>query len=128
MKLISNKYPTEYAEQTVTFPLIGQATFDKNGLLEVDDEQVTEFLELTRPSFDFRKYIKPGDKVIKLTKEEKEALKQEEENKAVKEQLESLNFEQLVTLAKEAGIDLIKMEGATDGKLRKVLFEKMTAK
>lgn len=128
MKLLSQKYNSAYAGQTIHFPVIGDATFESNGLLEVDDDSVIEFIELTKDSFNFKKYIKPGDKTVKLTKEEKEALKLGEEHKATKDQLESLNFEQLVELAKEGEIPLESLAGLSDGQLRKVLFDKMTTK
>lgn len=53
MKLTSLKHPTAYAGQTVNFPVIGNATFEKDGTLEVEDDKVEEFVELTYPSFAF---------------------------------------------------------------------------
>jgi hypothetical protein len=49
MKLVSTKVKTDNANRTVQFPVIGVATFDKDG-----------FIEATVPSFDF---VEVGKKV-----------------------------------------------------------------
>jgi hypothetical protein len=60
MKLVSTKVKTDNANRTVQFPVIGVATFDKDGFLEVDDKVAAEFIEATVPSFDF---VEVGKKV-----------------------------------------------------------------
>lgn len=129
MKLFSKKYGQAYATQTVHFPLIGNATFDKNGLLEVDDEQAVKFIQLTEPSFDFKEYVRKGETgKIKKTKEELAEEKRNEELEKTLKDLEILTFEQLVELAKESEISLESLKGATDTKLRQVIAAKLVEK
>lgn len=115
--LISRKYTLEYAGQTVGFPVIGKATFNADGSLDVADEKVKEFIEATEPSFDFKL------KTAKKDKKDKEVEKKNE----TEEMLKGLKFEELVTLAKEAKIDAAKMIGWSDSKLRKELLKVLTA-
>lgn len=113
--LISRKYPLQYAGRKLNFPVIGDATFNEDGSLEVADEKVKEFIAATEPSFDFK--VKG-----KVTKKDKEDEKVEETRKM----LATLELPQLVELAKESGIVPAKMQNWSDDKIRKEILKKMS--
>lgn len=115
--LISRKYSLEYADQTLMFPLIGKATFNADGSLDVPDDKVKEFIALMEPSFDFKL------KAAKPDKKDKESAKVKE----AKDMLAQLDFKALVDLAKESKIDPGAMQGWSDDKFRKELLKKLTA-
>ncbi len=142
-KLVSVKYPTAYAGQTLNFPLIGSATFEKDGSLEVADDKVDEFIELTFDSFTFENLDTKEEeeeneeeegtsegvpeqkvKVTKATGNKGKAAK-EKEKKKMQEHLDSLNFKQLIELAKETDIPQESLAAMTDKKLRKELLTRL---
>lgn len=127
----------EYAGQTLNFPLIGSATFDKDGILEVADDKVDEFIELTLTSFAFENLdaveeeteeefdeSKETDKSLASEKPKKVVSKTAQKKKELKMQahLDSLNFKELIELAKETDIPPESLAAMTDKKLKKELL------
>jgi len=123
IKLKSGKYTKgEYSNQKLNFPVIGYGTFDKEGNLEVEDDDVEEFILLTKESFDFSVVAEDGGK--EKTEEE---LKKEEDNKKLKDDLDKMDIKALSELINDAGIDRKKAATWTDQKLRKELYKKLAA-
>lgn len=128
LKLVSKKHPIAYAGQTIHFPVIGNATFNEDGSLDVDDGKVDDFIDLTKPSFDFQPKVGSGRKKKELTPEELAAEIIEKENEGIRETLDASSFEQLIELAKESKIPKESLASMTDKKLRKLLFKELTKK
>jgi hypothetical protein len=117
--LISKKHPIAYANQTLTFPIIGEGTFNEDGSLDVDDEKLEEFLHATEPSFDF--------KVKGAPKKEADVVDEE-----TQETIDAINattdLNELIELAKEAELPADKLMEWTDKRIKKELIKKLTAK
>lgn len=127
-QLISQKYKPEiYAGQSLIFPIIGKATFSKEGILEVPDTQVASLIEATKTSFDFiekdteKATVKSSKKGSKKQKEEEVDTTESE----LREQLATLGTKDLLEMAKEALSDPSTAAGMTDAKLRDVLLKEL---
>ena len=106
-----------YAGQTVQFPVIGEVTFSQDGTVDVDEDKVEAFVAKTFDSFGF--YEKGASKPDALKQN------QNEQYAELKEQLDALETEDLLLLAKESGLPPDNIAQMTDGRIRKVLLEKM---
>jgi len=131
MKLKSAKYPNgQYANQTIHFPVIGDAQFDKDGNLEVelDEEKLEAFILLTKESFNFST-VEQVEKDIK--KKEKEKKKKEKEQAELEKMLNEASGDELLELLKETGdkafIERAINEAWNDNKLRAELKKKVAA-
>lgn len=63
-KLISQKYPTQYANQGVLFPNVGEIKFNEDGSLDVADSDVADLIEATKESFDFKIVVAQENEVV----------------------------------------------------------------
>lgn len=129
--LESRKYNNnQYRGQSLNFPLIGVTTFDDNSVIQVPSDQVDQFLDLTRESFDFVEVGSPQTATTTTspisTKSNK--VKVQPANKQEQEIWDLLNQADTVTLlemAKEAQLDHVTTAAMSDGKLRIALFNKL---
>lgn len=114
--LISQKYSKkEYAGQSVTFPVIGNATFDKDGNLDVEEDQIEEFILATQESFDFE-----VSGVVKEKTEDEKALDE------YKELLDIADEKELLTLVRETGDEklIFKAAAMSNEKIKKELVKR----
>jgi hypothetical protein len=114
--------PLDYANQTIIFPVIGEATLSNKGTLDVAVEQVELLIEATRDAFGFYEHVE-GKK--ESGKAKSNTQQYNEEYAKTKAELDSLELVDLVALAKDSGFDAAALMNMTDGKIKSELLKKL---
>lgn len=131
--LESKKYKEAYAGQTVTMPVLGSVQFEKDGRLKVEDDSLLEeFIEATKPSFDFKVQGAENSKKKKATKKGGDPQDPQDEDEKdmdedeIEAKLEAMSSDELSELVKSTpNIDLAKAATWTDAKIRKELLKRL---
>lgn len=113
--------PLDYANQTIIFPIIGEATLSDKGTLDVASDQAEAFIESTKDSFGFYEHVEGN----KSDKQKSNIQQYNEEYAKTKADLESLELVDLVALAKDSGLEAAELMNMTDGKIRAELLKKL---
>jgi len=118
VNLVSAKYRRgEYANQTLTLPVVGKVTFNKDGSLDVEEQHADDIIEHTKESLMLRR-----KDPVKGQENDPYFINQKRID-SLTEQLSVLKLPQLVELAKEAKIEINPQ--ATDEKIRKDLLKEL---
>lgn len=126
----------DFSGRTLIIPVLGQVEFDKNGILNVDDDaQAQEVIELTKGSIDLIPADAQKSKPVaqKAVQEDQDPGEEEEtENGPSAEtiallggQIEAADTEQLLELAKASGLAPEVIAGMTDRRLKNVLLKQI---
>jgi hypothetical protein len=117
IKLTSDK---KFIDRTIILPVVGEAYFDKEGMLEVTIEQAVELIELTKGSIDlYNPFTKEEeDRIAELNKTEDQKATEE-----LGKLIESATTEELLELAKESKLPPETLAGMTDRRLRNELLK-----
>lgn len=112
--------PLEYANQTIIFPVIGEVTTSEKGTVEVPSDKVKAFVEATKDAFGFYEHVE-GES----TKPKSKIQQYSEEYVKTKAELDLLKFEDLVSLAKDSGLEPSDLLTMTNGKIKAELLKKL---
>lgn len=123
-KLISKKYGTSYAGQTVILPIIGESTFEEDGTIDIKEELVPSLISATKESFDFAIYGSEESKGKSKSKQQEEIEETiDPETLALIDGLEKASKTELLELAKETTLDLAQVAKMSSAKLKKELIK-----